>query len=275
MPSVEILAVGNELLIGDVLDTNSNWLCRHLTPLGGSVNRITVVRDDRDAIVRELQSAASRKVDLIMITGGLGPTADDRTLEAVAAALGLPLERNGDALAAVRGRYAEFARKGFVESGELTPEREKMAILPRGAIPLANPVGAAPGVLLRWGACSIVSLPGVPAELRGIFETSLPPFLREMLGSGAFVERAAHVSCRDESRLAPLLREVADAHPAAYVKSRPRRFGKDVRILVTVSATAASGEEAAHVVGDAWNLLARRLADAGLSMADDSESTAS
>jgi molybdenum cofactor synthesis domain-containing protein len=272
MPSVEIIAVGNELLIGDVLDTNSHWLCRRLTLLGGVVNRITTVRDDPKVIAVQLRSALERRVDLLIVSGGLGPTADDRTIEAVAEALGLALERNAAALAAVRERYADFARRRFVERGDVTPEREKMGILPEGALPLANPVGAAPGVLLRTGNSVIVCLPGVPAELQAIFETSLPPVLRDALGNGAFVERAASVGCSDESGLAPLLRDVALAHPAAYLKSRPRRFGKDVRILVTVSATAVSRDEAEHIVGSAWNRLVQELTAAGLTLADIPES---
>lgn len=266
MTVVELLAVGNELLIGDVLDTNSHWLCRQLTHRGGAVRRIATVGDRPEDIARELRSSIERRADLVFVTGGLGPTEDDRTLGSVASAFGRALERNETALQAVRDRYEAFSRQGFVADAGLTKEREKMALLPEGAVPLNNPVGAAPGVLLEIGQTTIVCLPGVPGELRSIFETSLEPVLRNLLGSGGFVERVARVDCGDESRLAPLLAAAARSHPGTYIKSRPERFGKDLRILLTLSASGASKAEASERAANAWTDLADILRREGIGM---------
>ncbi|MGQ9729314.1 MAG: molybdopterin-binding protein, partial [Candidatus Fervidibacter sp.] len=118
MKQVEIIAIGNELLIGDVLDTNTNWLCRRLTMMGAFVRRAVLVRDDEDAITTEIKGAISRKTNLLFTSGGLGPTDDDRTVAAVAKALGRPLELNEQALKMVERRYRELHEHGFVDSPE-------------------------------------------------------------------------------------------------------------------------------------------------------------
>ena len=146
---VEIVAVGNELLLGDVLDTNSQWLCRRFTGLGARVQRVTMVGDDEAIIAGVVRGALERGARLVVTTGGLGPTEDDLTLRAVAAALGRPLVEHPGAREMVARTYAELARRGHVASAEMTPARLKMARLPEGAEPLANGVGAAPGALVR------------------------------------------------------------------------------------------------------------------------------
>lgn len=263
-PSIEILAVGNELLAGDVLDTNTPWLCRRLTRLGGIVRRVCQVPDEARAIGREARASVRRGADLLVVTGGLGPTADDRTLRALATAFRRPLEPNKEALAFVRERYRFFSKQGFVAGEALTAGRRKMARLPRGATSLANPVGAAPGVAFESGRATVVCLPGVPAELRGIFESSLQPILREKLGAAAFAERAAEVRCGDESALAPLLAKVSRLHPGVYLKSHPRRFGRDIRMVVTFSARGASPDDADRLVDATWRTLRERLKSAGM-----------
>lgn len=189
MTIVEIVAVGNELLLRDVLDTNTNWLCKRTTGLGGRVSRAVLVEDDVEAIATEVRGALARGADVVFTTGGLGPTADDMTLAAVAQALDAPLEPSEEALAFVLDKYAELVDKGYVECAELSQERRKMAFLPRGAQPLYNPVGTAPGVVLNVGGTTIISLPGVPEELKGIFATSLQPVLKELLGESIFIEK--------------------------------------------------------------------------------------
>ncbi len=269
MANVEIIAVGNELLAGDVLDTNSHWLCRQLTGLGASVTRVVVVPDELEAIAAELRQALARKPQLVLTTGGLGPTGDDLTLAAVAQALGVSLREDPRALEMVRRRYREFAQLGYVAHGELTASRAKMARLPEGAEPLANPVGAAPGVLLRRGETAIVCLPGVPLEMTGIFTTSLSPLLRELFGAGGFYQAAIIVGIGDESALAPVLARVSEEHPAVHVKSRPKRFGEDIRIRVVASAREKTAARAEELVREALAALARALEEAGLAWEEE------
>jgi len=253
MVTVEIISIGNELLIGDVLDTNTNWLCKKITGLGGLVRRVQTVRDDPQAIGRALHRALEEKAGLVITVGGLGPTGDDLTAAAVASALGVPVELNETALAMIRARYEQLARLRFIDDPTLNEARRKMAHLPRGATPLTNPVGGAPGILLRVGNATVVCLPGVPAEMMGIFEESLPPVLKEIFGEGLAVERAIVVGCQDESVMAAALQEVVQRHPEVYIKSRAKRFGPGVRVTVTFSA---AGENRAEVQARAEAALA-------------------
>ncbi|RLC99178.1 MAG: competence/damage-inducible protein A [Chloroflexi bacterium] len=254
MVTVEIIAIGNEILIGDVLDTNTHWLCQQITGLGGHVRRATLVRDDVPVIAEVLRQAVARGTDVVFTTGGLGPTADDMTLQAIAQAASVPLEEQAEALRLVQEKYEELAAKGYVAQAALTPERRKMAILPRGAQALHNPVGAAPGVLLTIEETTVIVLPGVPPEMKGIFTTSLQPALQALFGESVFVERVMIVECGDESVLAPLVNRVAAAHPEVYVKSRAKAYGPGVRLKVTFSL---SGRERAQVEG----VVARALGD--------------
>ncbi len=238
MPTCEIIAVGNELLQGDVLDSNTHWLIQQVTGLGGRVTRAVMVRDEPQAIVRELHDARERGADLILLGGGLGPTDDDLTLEAVAHAAGVPLELDGRALAMVQRTYDDLAERGLFDAA-MTPARAKMAHLPRGATPLDNPAGAAPGVLLPWGQATIVCLPGVPGEMRAIWETSLPPVLGALFGESTFREIRVTADCGDESVLAPVLRAVTARHPQVYIKSRAKRLGVDLTFVITLSLSGS------------------------------------
>lgn len=263
--AVEIIVVGNEILQGDVLDTNSHWLCKEVTALGAVVCQVTQVRDDRLAIAEALRLALRRGNRLILLTGGLGPTADDLTLEAVALALGVPLREHPQALAWVAETYRRLAAEGHVLSAEMTPQRAKMAHLPAGAEPLYNPVGAAPGVLYRLAGCAIVCLPGVPAELKAIYQGALLPFLKEWFGRGAFVEWVAVAACNDESVLAPILMGVARGHPGVYIKSRARAFGESTGwFTITLSTQGEMAAEAEGRVRAAWEDLYTALERAGL-----------
>jgi len=239
-PAVEIVSAGNEVLLGDVLDTNTNWLCRRITGLGGHVRRAMLLRDDVDAIADELRAAVARRPALVFTVGGLGPTADDLTLAAVAEAFGRPLELHPTAEQQVRERYAEFAARGFVPFAGMNKSRLKMARLPRGAAPLVNPVGGAPGVLLEIDGVAIVSLPGVPGELKAIVDGSLAPLLHRVFGSAHYEERALLVDTQDESAIAHVLAAVEQRHPHVYVKSRAQRIGSASVNRITVSARGRS-----------------------------------
>ena len=266
MTTAEIVAAGNELLIGDVLDTNTNWLCKRITGLGGRVTRAVMVGDDLEAIGREIRGALGRGAEAIFTTGGLGPTADDMTLAAVAQATECPLELHDEAQEMVRRRYQELADQGFVADEALTEARRKMAILPRGAKAVFNPVGAAPAVVLEMGDSTLIALPGVPAELKGIFEGPLGQTLEALFGEGIFVEKVAIVDCQDESVLAPILRQVAEAHPAVYIKSRAKRFGPEVKLRVTLSLASHHRAEVERAIDLALGDLRESLAKVGIAI---------
>lgn len=232
---VEIFIIGNEILIGDIQDTNTHWLCREIDGMGGGVARVVVLRDEEEVIAAELQIALGRGAEVIITSGGLGPTADDLTLAAVARGTGVPLLLDNQALQMIRQRYDELAEQGILAQGGLNPSREKMAWFPEGAVPLHNPVGTAPGVLFRRGRTTIISLPGVPSELKGIFNSSLQQFLLVTFSGGMSVMRIITVQCNDESLIEPVLSRVAHDHPGIYIKSLATTLGdmQDLDIILT------------------------------------------
>ena len=237
--SVEIFTIGNEILNGEIQDTNTYWLCREITRLGGKVVRGTVLGDDLEVVAEALRAALARQVKLIVTAGGLGPTADDLTLAAVAKGAGVELQMHEQARQMIRQSYDELHARGVLEVGGLTPAREKMACLPKGARTLANPVGTAPGVLLQVGETTIISLPGVPPELKGIFSSSMQPFLRETFEGGLSVLHTLTVQCNDESLLEPVLSRVVPAHPGVYIKSLATRPGEMAELDIFITATGS------------------------------------
>ena len=240
--AVEILIVGNEILNGDIQDTNTNWLCKQISSLGGAVSRAAVVRDIAEVIAAEIHAALERGTRVIFTSGGLGPTADDLTLTGVAKGAGVEVEIHDEALRMVKDCYDQLAAKGVIAQGGINPAREKMARLPAGAVPLHNPIGSAPGVLFQTGSSTIISLPGIPAELKGIFNSSLQPFLHQTFSGGACLMRAIIVRCNDESVMEPVLSRVVKLHPKVYVKSLADSFGVP-EIKITLFSTGTDQSE--------------------------------
>ena len=217
--SVEIVCVGNELLIGKTLNTNAQWLAEQITRIGGKVTRVTEVGDDVQEIASAVIEALKRKADFVITSGGLGPTFDDKTLQGISRATGRKLKLNQEALRLVRDRYKEMS---VPKRLRLTKPRVKMAILPEGSSPIRNPVGTAPGVLVEFGNAKLISLPGVPKELKAIFEKSVAEKIREKSGNLAFYESSMIVRGIVESALAPLIDRVMLGNPRVYVKSHPK-----------------------------------------------------
>ena len=217
---MEIICVGNELLIGKTPNTNATWLAKRITSLGLMVNRIVVVGDEVDEIAETLQEALHRKPDFIITTGGLGPTFDDKTLEGIAKGLNRRLKVNEEALKMVRKKYVAYLEKsGKTENIELTPPRIKMATLPEDTRPLPNPVGTAPGVMAIVDGTFIIALPGVPPEMEAIFNESIAETIKKKAGKSAFFEKSIYAEEIMESNLAPLIDNVMHNNPYVYVKS--------------------------------------------------------
>lgn len=257
---VEIIAVGREILTGHTLDTNSHWLATRVTALGGQVKRMVAVDDIPEEIVEEVQAALRHQTRLLLTTGGLGPTPDDVTLAGIARALGLPLMLNADACTFVAQCYRELAERGLVESAELTPPRRKMAEMPRGARWFPNQLGTAPAVLIEKDGTTVISLPGVPAEMKAIFADSLVPELPGLLGRRVFLTREVHSGLGDESVITQATEKVMRTIPDVYLKSLPIGFGPDVDILVRLSATGTAEKEVSACLERAEQELRRQLA---------------
>lgn len=198
----ELIAVGSELLGPTRLDTNGSYLARRLGERGIAVRFRTIVGDD-PADLRAAFATALDRVDLVIATGGLGPTVDDLTREAVADLLGLPLEEDPDIL---RGIEERFRRHGLV----MPPANRRQARVPRGAEVLPNEAGTAPGLLLRQGARTVALLPGVPVEMERMLDDALLPRL-ESAGS-ILAHRVLKISGLTESETD---RRLASVHAAA------------------------------------------------------------
>jgi len=232
--TVGILAIGNEVLDGLVLDTNSNWMEIRLVALGLQIERLVSVRDEIEEIGKAL-AFVMEACDVVITSGGLGPTHDDMTLKAIAAALELEVSENADALTIVERQYKTLYEKGIVQSPDLTEARIKMARIPKGAVPLDNRVGGAPGIRLQAGNSTIFSLPGVPSELKFIFEDSIIPWISDKVIQ-KFYEQVVEFGMHDESTFAPAIDAVMKKHPGVYVKSMPKTYGTTKSLKVWVSA---------------------------------------
>jgi nicotinamide-nucleotide amidase len=178
----EIISIGSELTSGQNLDTNSQWLSRRLAEIGIPVAFHTTVADDlADNVL--VARAATERADLVLITGGLGPTQDDLTREVLAVVAGVELVEDAASL--------EHIRDMFARRGRVIPDRNRVqALFPRGAEPLFNECGTAPGIWMNIGSATIAAMPGVPSEMRVMFEKQVRPRLEAQgLSAGIFVQR--------------------------------------------------------------------------------------
>lgn len=217
MFSIEILCVGNELLSGITLNTNAHWLAGQVADAGGTVNRITVVRDDLGAISSAVKESLQRKPEILIVTGGLGATYDDMTLEGVARALGRKLVLDRRAVQMLKNSYARRQLHYRINKVRL-----KMATIPKGSTPIENITGSAPSVSIDN---RIFCLPGVPGEMKTVFESHILPHIKE--GVGIFVAREINYSVRgvSEAMIAPALSKVVRANPdGIYLKTHPKGY---------------------------------------------------
>lgn len=232
----EILAIGDELTTGQRLDTNTRWLAERLTGLGVQVRFHTTVGDDLDANVAAFRTAAER-ADVAVCTGGLGPTADDLTRDALAAAAGVALVDNAEALAHIESIFSSRGR-------EMPPRNALQARFPQGAEPIHNPNGTAPGVdftLARQDgqSCRFFALPGVPSEMRPMWDDAVAPAI-EALAPGR-VTRHYLVKCYGvgESQLEAML-------PEMIARQREPLVGITAsQTTLTLRVTASADNEAA------------------------------
>ena len=232
--TVGIMAIGNEVLDGLVLNTNANWMELRLVALGLEMKRLVSVRDEIEEIGKALEFLMEA-CDVIITSGGLGPTHDDMTLKAIAAALGIAVKEDPEALAIVERQYKVLFERGIVQSPDLTEARIKMARIPEGAVPLDNQVGGAPGVRLDVNDTTIFTLPGVPSELEFIFTDSVVPWISDRVVQ-KFFEQIVEFGMHDESTFAPAIDLVMKKHPGVYIKSMPKTYGTTKSLRVWVSA---------------------------------------
>jgi nicotinamide-nucleotide amidase len=241
---MEIISVGNELLIGKVLNTNAHWLSKRATSLGIKVNRVTVTPDDVNETAHVIRETLKRKPEFVISTGGLGPTFDDKTLQSIAKALKRKLEVNQEALEMVKEKYQTYASKRRNNNAELTQPRVKMATIPENSTLIRNPVGTAPAVQINLDDTVLIALPGVPREMEAIFEQTIAPMLQHASRGARFYEESIYADDVMESALAPLIDKVMIDNPDVYVKSHPRGAENKPHMEIHFSMTTADEEKA-------------------------------
>lgn len=223
---VELITIGDELLLGLTIDTNAAWLARELAALGIGVASRTTIGDRKSDIAAALQTSLERTGGVIT-TGGLGPTADDVTKPAVAGVFGRELEFNAELWERLRRIWRERGRPG-----ELPEANRQQVMIPVGAEILPNQHGTAPGIWLEDARGWVAMLPGVPREMRGLAADELLPRLRRRAGDAAAAVRSHTLRTTGiaESQLPALLAEFAEEIDGMRVAYQPSQSGVDIRL---------------------------------------------
>jgi len=230
VPTSSIVAIGDELVGGFTLDTNSHWIAERLRILGYPVKRVSQIRDRPREIVDQVhRELADAEVTDIFMSGGLGPTPDDRTFAALADALDKELVIWEETRARIERRVQRMHAMGLLESPELTEGNLRMARIPSGPAHIfKNRVGMAPGAVYEASGKRIFVLPGVPMEMKGIFTEELEP---QFLGGGsAATVREVRFSFAVEAKFYPLMRELEETSPDVSVGSYPNFETKELVI---------------------------------------------
>ena len=256
----EIVAVGTELLMGQVLNTDAQYIARRLSELGVTLHRQVVVGDN-PARIREAIHTAIGRADVVITTGGLGPTADDITKETCAEALGLPMERSPEAEKQVRGW---FERNNY----PMTENNLRQADFAKGAIILENHNGTAPACIVEKDGKAVINLPGPPRELTPLFAESVAPYLARRSGA-VIVSRYMRVfgmgESAVESRLHDMMENSLNPTVAPYCSTG------EVQLRLTVRVAHES--EAAALLDPAEREIRARLGNVVYAVTDDPEYT--
>ena len=232
MPTSSIVAIGDELVGGFTLDTNSHWLTERLRVLGYPTKRITQIRDRPAEIVEQLRRELDDPdITDIFVCGGLGPTPDDRTFASLADALGKELVIWEETRARIERRVQRMHSMGLLESPEITEGNLRMARIPADpAHVFRNKRGMAPGTVYEANGKRVFVLPGVPLEMKGIFTEELEP--QFLAGGSATTVRELRFMFAVEARFYPLMRELEGTFPDVSVGSYPNFETKELVIRV-------------------------------------------
>ena len=247
MSASSVIAIGDELLNGFTLDTNSHWLAERLRLLGAPLKRLTTVRDRQADIVEAVRrDLADPDLDDIFVMGGLGPTPDDRTFAALAEALGRDLVIEEEVLGRIGRRVQRLHEAGLIDSAEVTEGNLRMARIPAGPTRvLRNRRGMAPAVLYEVEGKRLFVLPGVPMEMKGIFTDELEPEL--LAGRAASEVREVRFTFAVEARFYPVMKELEESHPGVSVGSYPNFETKEL-VIRCIGEDAAQVEQVAALV---------------------------
>ena len=262
MPSspvnAEIITIGTELLLGEITDTNTRVIARTLRDLGLDLYRTVTVGDNVERIAAAVRESLARS-QVVITTGGLGPTVDDPTREAIALAVGVSLEFRPELWDQIQERFARFGRTP-------TENNRRQAFIPAGAIAVENPVGTAPAFIVETGDSSIIALPGVPEEMAALLGQAVTPYLRRRFDlQGIILTRVLRTAGLGESVLDEKIEEFERlANPTVGLSAHPGRV--DIRL----TAKAEDRATAAELVRPVEEAIRERLGDAIYGADDES-----
>ncbi len=247
MPSAEIITIGTEILLGEIVDTNARTVARILRDIGIDLYRKTTVGDNIQRIADAIQQALER-CDFVLTTGGLGPTVDDPTREAVALAIGVETEFRPELWEQIQARFRRYNRQP-------TENNRRQAFVPRGAIAVENPVGTAPSFIIEQAEKTIIALPGVPSEMEYLLQHAVIPYLRRRYDlKGMIKARVVHTAGVGESMIDERIGDLERlSNPTVGLAAHSGQV--DVRITVKASSEA----EADALIAPVENELRQRL----------------
>lgn len=249
LPQIEIFAIGTELAMGRILDTNTHWMANQIARLGGILRRASILRDDQEEIQLALREAIERGSRIVIVSGGLGPTPDDVTVEAIARLVGTSPIVEETIL------QEHLRRRNLRRREEATPGMLKMATVPQGAEVYPNVAGWAPCFKVTWQSSVIFALPGPPREMEANFRAYIEPYLSQVYPTKTVALRA-YVAMY-ESEVSPLMQEVMERYPGTYLKAYVALYSQNSRGMpVDLIATASSEEEGVALLSQARDFFA-------------------
>lgn len=254
----EIVGVGTELLLGQIANTNARWISERLAGIGVDVMHHQVVGDNVGRIVEALRVAIAR-ADAVLVTGGLGPTRDDVTRDALAALLDVPLVRHAEIEDLLRAKFASFA------SGPMPESNLRQADVPEGARYITPVRGTAPGLVAESDGTRIYAVPGVPTEMVEMMEGTVLPELAALAGPSAIASRTIRCTGIGESRLA----EILDDLFTSFTNPTVAYLAMSGEVKVRLTAKASEREEALALIGPVADEVVRRLGDVVFTTADE------
>lgn len=267
--SAEIICIGTELLLGDILNTNCHYLAQELANLGIPHYYQTVVGDNVERIHQVIKIAIKRS-SILIFTGGLGPTPDDLTTETIASFFNTPLEEDGAIIQDIKTKFASVGRN-------MSPSNRKQALLPQGAISLPNPTGTAPGIIWQLQEnITILTFPGVPSEMHRMWQDTAVPFLKSQgwgkntiytemmrfrgIGESALAEKVAHLFDSDNPTVAPYagkgevrLRIAAKAADQNQAEALIKPIAREIKQIAGLNYFGSNEDTLASVVGALLN----------------------
>jgi nicotinamide-nucleotide amidase len=249
MPTAEIITIGTELLLGDLIDTNSKYIAQTFRDAGIDLYRITTIGDNAGRIAQCIREATKR-CDIIITTGGLGPTIDDPTRQAVADAMDVKLFFHPELWEQIRERFTRYGRQA-------NDNNKRQAYLPEGAEAIENPVGTAPSFIFDNNKNVIISLPGVPREMEHLMQKSILPYLRKRYDlHGIIKTRVIHTVSAGESQVDEIVGDLETAsNPTVGLLAHPGLV--DIRI----TAKSDSLSEAEKMIQQVECIVRQRLGD--------------